>query len=255
MDYQSVELAYEEFGQGAPVVFLHGFPFDHTIWTPLVPHLQQRARLIMPDLRGHGNSPAPVGVYRMRDMAEDVVCLLDKLKIERAVLVGHSMGGYVSLAFAHAYPGRLAGLGLIATQAGADTPERRQARLRTASQVLRKGTKLVVNQMINRLTPDTRLLQPLAELMLRARPEGVAGSLRGMAERPNMEGVLSGIGVPAVVIAGDKDDLLPSEAMQTMAQMLPKGWLVEIAGAGHMLMMEAPDRVTEALGQLIDMTS
>jgi 3-oxoadipate enol-lactonase len=253
MEYQSVALAFEEYGQGPPVVFLHGYPLDHTIWQPLVPHLQNIARLILPDLRGFGKSPVPAGTYTMREMAEDVVGLLDQLEIEKAVLVGHSMGGYVSLAFAHAYPGRLAGLGLVATQAGADTPERRQSRLKTASAVKRRGVKPVVNSMLPKLTQKTELTQPLSDLMMQAQPAGVIGSLRGMAERPDMVGNLSNIAVPAVVLAGGADQILSLENMKTMAQMLPKGWLVEIPDGGHMLMMESPDQVAEALGQLIQM--
>jgi len=251
MEYQSVDLVYEEHGRGTPVVLLHGFPFDRSIWQPIVPRLEKRARLILPDLRGHGQSPAPDGVYTMREMAEDVVRLFDRLEIERAVLVGHSMGGYVSMAFAHAYPSRLAGLGLVATQAGADSSERRQARLKLASSVKRRGLKPVVTGMIEKLTPQADLTQPLFDLMMRANPVGVLGALRGMAERPDMVGVLSDICVPAVVIAGGNDQILHIEAMKTMAQLLPKGWLVEIPEGGHMLMMEAPDKVAEALDQLI----
>ena len=253
MEYQSVALEFEEHGHGTPLVCLHGFPFDHTIWQPLVPRLEKAAHLILPDLRGYGKSPAPDGVYTMREMAEDVVCLLDRLHLEKAVVVGHSMGGYVSLAFAHAYPSRLAGLGLVATQAGADNPERRQARLKTANSVKRHGVKSVVNNMLSRLTPKTDLTQPLLDLMMQAQPSGVVGALRGMAERPDMTGNLADIVVPAVVVAGGADQILPLDVMKTMAQMLPKGWLVEIPEGGHMPMMESPDLVAEALIQLVQM--
>ena len=127
MEINPVDLFYKEYGQGTPVIFLHGFPFDHSIWEPLVPLLSKDARMILPDLRGFGRSPVTEDIYSMRLLAEDVLHLMDHLKIEKAVLVGHSMGGYVSLAFAHAYPGRLLGLGLVATQAAADGPERRQS--------------------------------------------------------------------------------------------------------------------------------
>ena len=253
MQYDTVALVYEELGHGKPVVLLHGFPFDHSIWKPMLPYLEKQARLILPDLRGHGQSPAPAGVYTMRELAEDVVNLLDRLEIEKAVLVGHSMGGYVSLAFAHAYPGRLSGLGLVATQAGADNPERRQSRLKAARLVVRKGVKPVVDNMVARITSKPELVPQLSELMMSANPTGMAGAMRGMAERPDMTGSLADMVVPAVVVAGGQDQVLPMEAMATMAQMLPKGWLVEIPEGGHMLMMEAPEKVAEALGQLIQM--
>jgi pimeloyl-ACP methyl ester carboxylesterase len=128
MDLVPVELYYEEFGQGVPVILLHGFPLNHTIWMPVVERLQSHVRVITPDLRGHGKSPATDGDYSMRLMAEDIHALMNRLDIPKAVLVGHSMAGYASLAFARAYPGRLAGLAMVASQAEADTPEKRQAR-------------------------------------------------------------------------------------------------------------------------------
>ena len=153
---------------------------------------------------------------------------MDRLEIEKAVLVGHSMGGYVSLAFAQAYPGRLLGLGLVATQAAADSPERRQARYKTAEAVAHKGARVVASSMVNSLTPRKNCSQPINELILRAHPTGIVGALKGMAERHDLTGELSNISVPAVVIAGTSDQLLPQERVETMAQMLPKGWLVEI---------------------------
>ncbi len=251
MEYETVDLYHEEYGQGTPVVFLHGFPFDHTIWLPLIPYLEKDARLILADLRGAGNSPAPKGVYSMRHMAEDVVNLLDRMGIEKAVIVGHSMGGYVSLAFAHAYPGRVAGLGLVATQAAADSPEKRQSRLRSASSVRRRGVKVVIKNMIGKLTGREELVGPLTEIMLAGNPVGVEGALRGMAERPDMTGELSNMCAPSVVIGGEKDSFLSKENMEMMAQMLPMGWMVEVPGAGHMLMMEEPEQVANALRPLI----
>lgn len=253
MEAPVMELYYEELGQGTPVVFLHGFPFDHEIWQSVVPLVAKEARVILPDLRGHGRSPVPDGVYTMRQMAEDVVQLLDRLEIEKAVLVGHSMGGYVSLAFAHAYPGRLLGLGLVATQSAADNPEKRQSRLKLASSIKRRGMKPVVSDMLPKLTSRQDLLPPLMEVMLRTSPVGAAGALKGMAERPDMTGLLAEIQAPALVLTGLDDQLLPLENVKMMAQMLPKGWLVEVPETGHMLMMEAPEKVAEALCQLVQM--
>ena len=255
MEYNTVDLYYEEYGQGLPVVFLHGFPFDHTIWEPLVPLLSADARMILPDLRGFGNSPVAEGVSSMRLQAEDVVHLMDRLGIEKAVVVGHSMGGYVSLSFAQAYPGRLLGLGLVATHAAADTPERRQARYKLAEMAEHKGARVVASNMVNTLTPRKELLEPINGLILRAHPTGIAGALKGMAERHDLTGELSNITVPAVVIVGKADQLLSRERVETMVQMLPKSWLVEIPGAGHMLTMEDPQAVAGALRQLFKLAS
>jgi pimeloyl-ACP methyl ester carboxylesterase len=107
--------------------------------------------------------------------------------------------------------------------------------------------------MVNTLTPRKELLEPITELILQAHPNGVIGSLKGMAERHDLTGDLSNITVPAVVIAGESDQLVPHDRMETMAQMLPKGWLVSIPNAGHMLMMEDPQAVAAHLRQLIQM--
>jgi 3-oxoadipate enol-lactonase len=253
MEFNTVDLYYEEYGHGIPAIFLHGFPFDHTIWEPLIPMLEKQTRMILPDLRGFGRSPVTEGVYSMRLLAEDIVHLMNRLDIEKAVIVGHSMGGYASLAFAHAYPGRLLGLGLVATHSAADNPERRQARQKLAEQVTHKGARVVASNLVSTLTPKKELVEPIQSLILQAHPTGISGALRGMAERPDLTGELSNITVPAVVIVGKADQLMPRDLVDTTAQMLPKGWLVEIPDAGHMLMMEDPQAVAEALTEMLKM--
>lgn len=253
MEINPVALSYEEHGQGTPVLLLHGFPFDRTIWEPVVPMLRDHARLILPDLRGYGQSPVTDDVYTMRMQAEDVARLMDDLEIEKAVLVGHSMGGYISLAFAHTYPQRLLGLGLVATHAAADTPERRQTRNKTAESVKHKGARVVASSMVKTLTPKQELIEPITNLILKAAPAGIVGALKGMAERPDMTGTLSQINVPALTLYGTADQLLTRDRVEMMVQMLPKGWMVEIPNAGHMLMMEEPQQVADALLQLFQM--
>lgn len=251
MELQPVDLFYEEAGRGLPVVLLHGFPMDHTIWHRLVPLLENEARLIMPDMRGHGRSPAEGRVSSMRLMAEDVLCLLDRLKIDRAIVVGHSMGGYVALAFANAYPGRLAGLGLLASQAAADLPEKRQNRLKLVERIRRRGNALLAESMPAALSADPDIQQFVREIILKTDAHGIMAALRGMAERPNAEEWLAEISVPAVVVHGGKDALIPMEPARTAAQLLSRAWLVEIPDAGHMPMMEAPRAVADAIRQLI----
>jgi 3-oxoadipate enol-lactonase len=255
MDTKPVPLAYEEHGQGKPVVLVHGFPLNRTIWHPLLPALAGQARLILPDLRGHGQSPVVEGTYTMRSLADDLLDLLDRLEIEKAVLVGHSMGGYVCLAFAHAYPHRLGGLGLVSSQAGADTTERRQARLLQAKEVARKGPAAIASSMAGKLTNRPELVEILRNMILHAPRQGIVGALKGMAERPDATDWLADITVPAVVIAGGQDILIPGERSRLMAQLLGRAGLVEIPTAGHMPMMEEPQAVSVALKQLIAVSS
>jgi 3-oxoadipate enol-lactonase len=252
MELNPVQLYYEEHGQGTPVVLLHGFPLDHTIWEPLLPVLKEHARIILPDLRGHGHSPITDGTYSMRLMAADTVALLDKLQIDKAIVVGHSMGGYVGLAFAHAYPNRLAGLGLITTQAASDTPEKRQDRLNLADEIGRKGVKHLAENMSVRLTTRPELTPFLRTLILKMSPKGAIGSLKGMADRLDMTEFLPSITIPSLVLAGSDDVVIPVERSRRMEKMLGRAWLVEIPSAGHMPMMEYPQQVAEAIDQLIE---
>lgn len=247
MNSQPISMYVEQTGSGAPLVLLHGYPLDHSIWKPLANHLRSKARLIMPDLRGFGQSPAPTGPYPMSLFAADVAALLDELGLQRVVLAGHSMGGYAALAFAHAYPQRLAGLALVASQPAADPPERREGRYATAAQVAADGVELVAETMAPRLTAHADLVEPLRKLILTARPAGVIGALHGMAERPDQSEFLASLDLPTLVIAGEHDALIPLERSREFAAMLRRGRLVVIPGAGHMPMLEAPARVSEAL--------
>lgn len=246
-----VKLFYEDHGSGPALVLLHGYPLDHTIWEGVVPGLASRCRVISPDLRGHGRSPAPEGVYTMRLLAKDVAALLDELGLEQVVLAGHSMGGYAALAFAQAYPDRLRGLALVASQAAADPPERRQGRYETAAQVAAQGMAPVAAAMAPRLAVDPGLVEPLRSLILRGSPTGTIGALQGMAERPDLTDFISGLDLPVLVLAGEQDAFIPVDRSRALAARLRRGRLAIIPGAGHVLMLEAPILVAEALLALI----
>lgn len=251
MDIKPVQLYYEEIGQGIPVVLVHGFPLDHTIWGPVAEGLKAEARVILPDLRGHGKSPHTEDVYTMRLLAEDLHALIERLGLEKVILVGHSMGGYAALAFANAYPATLSALGLVATQADPDSPEKRQGRLVSARETKRRGAGFIAHGMAAKLTNDPEIQKSMMDLMLTNRPGSLINSLNGMAERSDANLWLPSIKVPAVVIAGVKDSIVSLERARTMAQMLSKGWLVEVPEAGHMPMLEKPQAVIDALKQLI----
>jgi len=246
-----VELFYEEQGTGLPVILLHGFPYNHTVWQPVASRMACDARLILPDLRGHGQSPVTEGVYTMRIMVEDIINLMDRLSLEKVVLVGHSMGGYIALDFARAYPSRLAGLGLVASHAAADSPERKMARYKTAREILKHGVHRYADGNAARVTFNPDLAPVLHAIMMTTPPLGAAGAMKGMAERLDSMELLPQINVPAVVVLGESDLFIPPEVPETMEQLLPKGWLVKIPATGHVPMMEKPDEVSEALCDLL----
>jgi len=249
----AVRLFFEESGQGIPIILLHGYPLDHTIWQPLIPFMNKEARLIMPDLRGYGQSPVTDGIYSMQLLAGDVLNLMDELEIRKAVLAGHSMGGYVALSFAQAFPKRLSGLALVASHCFKDDPEKAKGRLETASRVEQTGQiDFIVCSMLPNLTAEPRHQKKLEEMMLKAKPKSVSGILRGMAERETTCSVLHEMVQPAVIIAGGKDRLIPIEHAKKMAAVMRNSWLEVIPEAGHMPMLEAPEKVAYILNLLLE---
>ncbi|HPH95091.1 MAG TPA: alpha/beta fold hydrolase [Anaerolineaceae bacterium] len=236
----------EESGSGQPLVLVHGFPLDHTIWKKTAQHLSPYFRVITPDLRGHGASDAPEGIYHMDLLAQDLLGLFDALHLEKAILAGQSMGGYVSLAFACAHPERLSGLGLIVTQAAADAPERRAGRYAQAQQVLTEGVASLVESMTPKMAVSSTARLATRRVMLKTSPAGVAGALQGMAERPDRTASLAELRMPALVIAGGADPIIPLERAQEMAALLPDAVLKVIPGVGHMPMLEAPAALARA---------
>jgi len=238
-------------GRGTPVVFLHGFPFDHTIWRPVVPFLPADAWLILPDLRGHGQSEAPSGPYSMAMLADDVAAILGYLRVRKAILVGHSMGGYVALAYARTYPKYLAGLGLVASRADADTPEGRMARYKLVEEIPEKGLSVLAEAMVPKLTSDADLAAKLRNVIMDAKIDGVLGVLQGMAERLDSSSLLADLKIPLMAVVGGQDKLIPREQAQRLATFALGLRLVEVPGAGHMPMMESPESTAKAISRLM----
>ncbi len=247
----TVKLFAETYGSGLPLTLIHGYPLDHTIWNSLIPKIEGEARLILPDLRGHGQSPIPEGPYSMREMAEDVVSLWDELRIDKSVIGGHSMGGYVSLAVARYFPERLAGLVLVASRVNADAPEKRKARLASIEDVRKNGAASAVSSMPEKLSYNNAVRDQCKEIIAKASTSGVMGVLAAMANRPDSMELFINLELPAMIIAGREDQIVPIESTRAVAQKMRKPWLVEISDAGHMPMLEKPNEVAVALSEFI----
>ena len=252
----TVKYHYSEAGAGTAVVLLHGFPLSGAIWREQQQRLSDRYRVITPDLRGHGRSPAPAGVYDMDLLARDVLALLDTLAIEKAVIMGHSMGGYVALAAWKLAPDRFLALGLIASQAGADTEEGRQGRYKLVEKVAAEGNKVVAEAMLPKLfAPDLPAEAPIVEtvrqLILNTQPAGIIGSLQGMALRPDSGAVLHKISVPVLILAGAQDQIIPPDKAKAMAAVMKTATLTMVQHSGHMPMLEQPAATTTALDDFL----
>lgn len=245
-----MQLAYTRRGQGTPLVLIHGYPLDHSIWDETAAILSGTFDLILPDLRGFGASASPTDPYTLTDMASDLVELLDELDIPQAALAGHSMGGYVALAFFRAYPARVRGLGLVASQVLADKPETREGRYKTAENVAQNGVGVVAEAMTPKLTADASLHSFIRALIEQQTPAGVIGALRAMAERPDSTDLFPQLNVPLALIHGDADGLIPIERAHEVQAMVPQAKLFALHDVGHLPMMESPQAVAEALKTL-----
>jgi len=249
----TIKLWYEETGMGIPFIFLHGYPLDHTIWMPVISRLKDELRVVAPDLRGFGHSPVVTQLYSLSDMADDIARLMDDALIEKAVLVGHSMGGYISFAFAKHHADRLLGLGLVATHHLADSPESRMNRIKQAETVRQSGSvQSVAEEMPYRVTSNIILQEEIKTLIQKIDPAGVAGALEAMSTREDASEVLESLTLPVAVLAGEQDRLVPLEKARQMAGYLRDGMLYEIPGAEHMPMLEDPDAIIQCLLKLRD---
>jgi pimeloyl-ACP methyl ester carboxylesterase len=234
-------------------VLLHAFPLSGEMFEPQWSALQHRARFIVPDLRGFGESDAGSGPSEMGVMADDVLALLDHLAIDSAVVGGVSMGGYVSLALLRNDPSRVRALVLADTQTSADDAPARERREAAVREVLATGPAALVPMA-------EKLLGPAASPELRARvarwiatgsAEAFVAAQRGMALRPDARDILTRFGGPVLVVVGSDDVLTPPAKAREMAE-LSGAELVEIPRAGHLANLEASDAFNAALARFLD---
>lgn len=247
ININDIELAYERLGKGMPLVVLHGYPLDHHLWDEVVPLLKDSFDLIVPDLRGFGASTTVETPCTMDDYAADIAGLLDQLGIQKTAIAGHSMGGYVALAFARVYPERVSALALVGSQVLADPPDRKEGRYKTVAEVAEKGIGGVVDTMTPKFTSDPQWQAFARQIMTKQQPAAYIGALKAMAERADSTPLLAEITYPVVIIHGDTDQLIPIDRAREVKAALPESHLVEIRGAGHIPMCEAPNETAQAL--------
>jgi 3-oxoadipate enol-lactonase len=247
INVNGIKLAYTRRGKGTPLVLIHGYPLDHTSWNKVASLLENDFDLILPDLRGFGQSTTVETPYTISDMAGDLAGLFDHLKIDKVALAGHSMGGYVALAFAKKYSQRVSGLGLVSSQAVADSPQGKEGRLKTAATVKENGVGIVAETMTPKLSANINVQASVRTVIERQSLFAVIGALRAMAEREDLLSNLSSAKFPVVLIHGDTDVLIPIERAKDIKAVLPYARLVELQGAGHMPMMEFPNETAGGL--------
>ena len=242
-----VELYFEEIGRGKPIIFLHGYPLDHTIWLPVAQLLQDKARCILPDLHGMGKSPVVGTEATILQMATDVIHLMDRLTLDQAIIVGHSMGGYIAMSLAHNFPERVCGLGLVTTRAEPDLPAKVLERLASREEVLKNGSSRLIDEMAGRLTDKPAIRQQILPIMQKTSPQGIAAALFAMAHREDAAPWLKSIDFPVFTAAGGMDILSPEQGLKEMSLLLKHGKFYTSPTATHMLPMEEPGLITRAL--------
>ena len=251
-------ISYWILGDSLPVVLLHPFPAHHEFWVPIAESLSTRYRVILPDLRGHGDSELGEGPATMEKHAVDIVRVMNDADVGRAPLIGVSIGGYALFEVWRRYRGRVAALGLCNTKAPADNSEARAARLQAANDVLERGTEPFFESMIPRLlgktTRETRpdLVDGAMRMLRKMSPEDVAQVQRGMAARADSVEMLKTVNVPTLLITGDEDVLTGVNEAQLMQQHIPGSQLRVIPRAGHYSPWEQPEGVGTMLRQFLD---
>jgi 3-oxoadipate enol-lactonase len=234
-------------GTGLPILLVHGFPLDHSMWNEQIEILSAEHRVIAPDLRCCGESPDATGTVTMEQMADDMIGVLDALGVdEPVVFCGLSMGGYVAWQFWRKYPTRLRALVLCDTRSQGDSTEAAQSRQKMIDHLLRAGTQYVAEAMLPRLfaaatfdkLPDT--VARIKSKILAARPQSVAAVLRGLMARPDFTGHLPAIQVPTLVMVGDQDAISAPAEMEAMAGAIPGARFKVVPDAGHMPPLENP---------------
>jgi 3-oxoadipate enol-lactonase len=252
------EIVYRILGEGSPVVLLHPFPVNHEFWLPIAETLSSRYRVVLPDMRGHGDSGVGDGPATMEKHAADIARVMDDADIGRAPLIGVSIGGYALFEFWRHHRGRVAALGLCNTKAPADSSEVRNGRLQAANDVIDRGTELFFQSMVPRVfSRNTREMRPdLVEgalrMMRKMSPEEVAQVQRGMVARPDSVDLLKTINVPTLLVTGDDDILTGANEAELMRQHIPNSQLRVIPKAGHYSPWEQPEEVSRILRQFLD---
>jgi len=252
------EIVYRVLGDGPPVVLLHPFPVNHEFWLPVAQALATRYRVVLPDLRGHGDSGVGEGPATMDKHAADISRVMDDAEVGRAPLIGVSIGGYVLFEFWRKHRGRVAALGLCNTKASADTAEALAGHLQAANDVLDRGTEPFFETMIPRLlgrtTRETRpdIVEGVLRMMRKMSPEDVAQVQRGMAARADSVETLKTINVPTLLVTGDEDILTGINEAELMRQHIPGSQLRQIPKAGHFSPWEQPEEAGKLLRQFLD---
>ncbi len=253
-----IELGVVDVGSGIPLLLVHGFPLDHSMWRYQIEEFAPHCRVIAPDLRGFGKSGVTPGTVTMEKLADDLIALLDALHIQdRVIFCGLSMGGYVGWQFARKYQDRLLALVACDTRVAADTSDQAANRRQLAERVMSEGPGVAADAMLPKLFSPAahqhrpELIEQTRQVIVANHPQGIAATLGGMAVRADVTDLLPQIEVPTLVVVGELDEISTPDEMEAIAEALPNSAWVVVPGAGHMSPLENPEVFNKALAGYI----
>lgn len=254
-----MKLSFDEYGGGYPFVLLHAFPLSRAMWKQNIEAVTGSGfRLITPDLRGFGESHNFADINSMEDMAKDVAELLTDLKIEKAVLGGLSMGGYVGFEVLRIVPEKVSALVLCDTTSAADTEEKRQGRFDMIEMIEADGPQALVDNMLPKLVGEStkterpEIVEEIAALIRAADPKGAIAALRGMAARRDNLEILSGLNIPAILVFGEEDKVTDLAAAQELNTAIAGSELQVIKEAGHLSNLERPKAFNDVVASFLN---
>ncbi|MEU5211469.1 alpha/beta hydrolase [Streptomyces sp. NPDC020742] len=256
--FEEITIGYEDVGGGEPLVLVHGHPFDRSMWRPQAEHFGRAGwRVIVPDLRGYGETSVVPGTTPLETFAGDLAALLDRLGVERCVLGGLSMGGQIVMECYRRFPDRIRALVLADTFAAAETDEGRAARYAMADRLVREGMSGYADEVLARMvSPHTLATRPdvahhVLTMMTGAPPEGAAAALRGRAERPDYGDLLTRVRVPVLTVVGADDTYTPLSDAQDIHRRVPDGRLAVVDGAAHLPNLERAEEFNAVLAEFL----
>lgn len=251
-------VGYDERGDAAPLLFIHGYPLNRMIWEAQWEGLNHTARVLALDLRGFGESEMVAGTTALATYADDVHEFLQAMALEQpAVICGLSMGGYVALAYARKYGAHVAGLILAHTKATPDSVETKTGRDQSIALAQEKGSVAIAEMMLPKLfasktyTSNLELVAQVKRIMESATVPGIVGALSAMRDRPDSLDVLQNLQAPTLIIAGADDALMPLAEQEKMQQAASNSTLVVIPDAGHLSPLEQPDAFNHAVAEFL----
>ncbi len=242
----------------SPILFLHGFPFNGSIWKPQIEYFQNKRIVLAPDLRGHGSGPKGNTPWMILDFVDDLHELLSKAKIEKVVLCGHSMGGYIALEFIHKYPDMIESLVLVGSRADADANEIKDQRFKTLEKIRSEGLEKFADDFSKMVLSDVKsdekkeLKCYVRELILKNDPNDLMMVIGALASRKDSTLTLKEISCPTMVIVGADDKVTSWGVNHSMARRITNCHFAKVASAGHMVNIEQPEKFNALLDTFIN---